>query len=278
MNSNIQEISSSLDNISCSDCKEPIFRHNKNKCKIKFDVIEENFLTFLNVDKINRSEIEARNKQAENYKKYTNIKYSFQKKILSEFLSNISIKQSLGEILDLGTGVGPTPKIYFDKHYRKISCIDFSIDSLLYNKRNINNLFKNVFWINSDISKLHFTHNSFDLIVASDFIQHIIGHTRKLEIIKNLTDSLKPKGGFYLSFFNFNIWHYHKGDRIGDWVDGIKYERLMLSEVENIIADKIKINSIIFQIFQVHWLDKFLSKFRIFRHLARWIIICGEKK
>jgi SAM-dependent methyltransferase len=277
MNSNIQEISSSLDNISCSDCKEPIVSHYKNKCKIKIDAVEENFLTFLNINRMNISEIETRNKQSEKYKKYTNIKYTFQKKILSEFLSNISIKEPLGEILDLGTGIGPTPKLYFDKNYQKISCIDFSIDSLLHNKRNINNSFKNVFWINSDISKLYFAHNSYDLIVASDFIQHINGHTRKLEIIKNLTDSLKPKGSFYLSFFNFNILHYFRGDRIGKF-DGIKYERLILSEVENIITDKININSIIFQIFHIPWLDKFLSKFRIFRFLARWIIICGEKK
>ena len=226
---------------------------------------------------MNRSEIETRNKQSENYKKYTNIKFTFQKKILSEFLSNISRKQSLGEILDLGSGIGPTPKLYFDKHYRKICCIDFSIDSLLYNKRNNKNSLENVFWITSDISKLCFAHNSYDLIVASDFIQHINGHARKLEIIKNLTDSLKPKGGFYLSFFNFNILHYLRGDRIGNF-GGIKYERLILSEVENIITDKINIKSITFQIFHIPWLDKFLSKFRIFRILARWIIICGEKK
>ena len=94
----------------------------------------------------------------------------------------------------------------------------------------------------------------------------------KIQILDKSIDEVDPTcehfkycGGCTLQQMDYNKQLFYKEKQVFDIFHKI-------GDIKNP-----KINSIIFQIFHVPWLDKFLSKFKIFRHLARHIIICGEK-
>ncbi len=53
-----------------------------------------------------------------------------------------------------------------------------------------------------------------------DFLQHLGGHEARSAFLSKAFSWLAPGGYFYLSFFNFNIKNYLKGDLRGHFADG----------------------------------------------------------
>ena len=90
---------------------------------------------------------------------------------------------------------------------------------------------------------------------------------------------LAPGGFFYLTFFNFNIKNYLKGDAHGSFARGaIRYERLLHKEVLKALPRNIAVDSVIpLNIFHSVILDRLASGLPGARYLARMIAICGRK-
>ena len=154
--------------------------------------------------------------------------------------------------------------------------IDFSKNSLDINKNSFPS--ENICWIVADITKIKFVPKSVDLLIMSDFIQHIMGFNKRIEFVNDALQSLKPNGKFYLSFFNFNLINYLKGDRVGSFSGKkIPYERMNSHEIINRLKN-VKINRIIYNGYSYnYYIDKFISNFPFTKYLARYAIIEGEK-
>lgn len=225
--------------------------------------------------KTKTNEMTVRDRQAKNYMKHA--KFPTQNRYFSCWLKKITKNKKKATVLDLGCGPGPTTLMLLENNFDVVS-VDFSKESLLINRESSLDYKDKVVFIQEDLGDINLKYNMFDYIVMSDFLQHLNGRDARERLLKMAFNSLKPGGGFYLTFFNLNILNYIKGDIHGGFSDGnIKYERLSPKNIvryfpENIVIEKINPMNI----FHSKLADQLASKIPCSRYFARMISIEGK--
>lgn len=262
--------------IFCRKCKAEIGHHihNFNCC---FEIEEaEGIFSFINKEAEIISEEITRDRQAEGYLQH--VKIQSQSKFFQRFVSELfnDVNQNAKTVLDIGCGPGPTVKILSNFNYNEITAIDFSKKSLVINLEE-NKLKNNIQFIQADLQHLLFESNSVDILIMSDFIQHVGSFHDKISLIQSSLQTLKPGGRFYLSFFNFNLVNYLKGDLHGSFANGtIPYERLIPSEIINHIRDLVSITRAYpMNITHKFELDNLLGRISFSRYIARMYALEG---
>lgn len=223
------------------------------------------------------SEVEARDSQSDGYLKHA--KFPIQIHRINRFLKRLPNNIKTRPVLDLGCGPGPTTNLLLKNGY-KVVAVDFSEKSLLLNSK-INSSYDSMSsFVKADLNNIRFADNSTYLLMMCDFLQHLGQYEDRILFLKHVYDSLIPGGYFYLSFFNFNIKNYLKGDIRGTFADGnIKYERLLYKEVVGSLPASIKIDAIIpMNIFHSVLPDRLLAAIPGACYLSRMIAISGQKR
>jgi len=128
--------------------------------------------------------------------KYTNL--------LEDYLDSI---KNAGEICDLGCGTGLLSDYLALKGIEtgKMTGVDFSEEMLFYAKK------KGLKCINSDILKLPFSENTFDMVFSFTVFRIIdIDFEEESDILRNISRILKPDGFFFISILagkNNDMWY-----------------------------------------------------------------------
>lgn len=116
------------------------------------------------------------------------------------------IKKRLGsssqDILDIGCGAGFLTNI-LAAHGHRVTGIDLSMRSLEVAKQK--DLTQKVRYMQLDAFALPFADQSFDVICAMDFLEHI---EMPGQIIRDVARLLRPRGLFFFHTFNRNVLSY----------------------------------------------------------------------
>ena len=224
----------------CNVCGRPLKQHNglSDNCSLSYGT-EQGIPFFKNVSALQPAEERIRDMQSGTYLAHTKI--DSQTKFIRRFINSLdTAHRDSAIVLDLGCGPGPTVSLLREAGYTQITAIDFSADSLLINKRS--NPADTIDWLSADLLTLKAVPDAVDLLLMSDFIQHVGTYTDKLQLLQNAIEALKSGGSFFISFFNFNIVNFLKGDLRGNFENGaIQYERLLAKEMLQLIAKSVVI-------------------------------------
>lgn len=107
------------------------------------------------------------------------------------------------KILDIGCGLG-LGTIYIDQgNAKSVVGIDYSSDAIEEAKKTTND--KSITFLTMDATKLNFTKNSFDIVVAYEVIEHLPLNSYE-KFIKETARVLDKKGVLYISTPNKLIW------------------------------------------------------------------------
>ena len=265
--------------INCENCNAVISAH-QSAVDCGFETtIKNGISSFTQRDVQKGSEEVTRDRQAPGYLQHKKIKS--QSKFFDRFVSGIKGTDTLNAekvVLDLGCGPGPTVKILANHGFENITAIDFSEKSLLLNQQD-NSHSKHIKWIQADLRHLAFEPAAADVLIMEDFIQHVGTHQDKIALIKNALGALKPGGHFYLSFFNFNILNYFKGDLHGTFSNGsIPYERLIPSEILAVVLEQVTATRIYpMNITHKYEIDNFMAHVPFSKYIARMYAFEGIK-
>jgi ubiquinone/menaquinone biosynthesis C-methylase UbiE len=181
-------------------------------------------------------------------------------------------------VLELGSGPGPFTHMLLGQGYHVVA-VDFSEKSLLINRDSNTAYGSRVCYVKADLNSLVMARESSNLLLMCDFLQHLGDYDTRNAFISKVFNWLAPGGFFYLTFFNFNIKNYFKGDAHGSFASGaIRYERLLHKEVLKALPKNIAVDSVIpLNIFHSVILDRLASGLPGARYLARMFAICGRK-
>lgn len=123
-----------------------------------------------------------------NIKKYQT-KNPILKLMMKKFNRDVTTIVSLCDpkkILDVGCGEGFTTIAMAKKFYKaKITAVDIDVEKIKYAKERNN--FKNIHYIKGDVFKLSFNKNSFDLVICTEFLEHLKSYRLVLDILINLS-------------------------------------------------------------------------------------------
>ncbi len=114
-------------------------------------------------------------------------------------------------VLDVGCGGGFLSNA-LATHYYKVTGVDMSVESLNVAKRH--DATKTVTYLEADAYKLPFANESFDVITAMDFLEHV---EHPEQVVKEISRILKPKGIFIFHTFNRNILAYVVIIKLVEW-------------------------------------------------------------
>jgi len=221
-------------------------------------------------------EVAIRDRQATGY--LCHAKFPIQIFRLKQFLRTLPQAVRDMPVLDLGCGPGPSSQILTQEGYRVLA-VDFSEESLKINRQLSNVDQSEAIFVCADLTKVIFHENSTRLLVMCDFLQHLGNREVRAKYLRDIFQSLQPGGYFYLSFFNFNLKNYLKGDLYGWFSNGnIAYERLIPKDVINMLPKHIDIDAITPINISHTLFDRFLTKLPGALYLSRMVQITGRKK
>jgi SAM-dependent methyltransferase len=222
------------------------------------------------------SEVKARDWQAPRYLQHA--KFPTQIFRVKQFLKGLPQWVKEKPVIELGCGPGPYTRILLDSFYDVIA-VDFSEQSLLINRDANCAHLENVCYVKADLNALRMSSECSALLVMCDFLQHLGGYAMRAAFIHKAFDWLAPGGFFYLTFFNFNIVNYLKGDLHGHFADGaIAYERLLHREVSSTLPANVSVDSVVpLNIFHSVVPDRVAAMLPGATFLSRMIAISGRK-
>jgi SAM-dependent methyltransferase len=238
--------------------------------------IEESIVRYEPEFSHNKSEMSARDRQANGYLSHG--KLPIQVYRIQSFVERASAEHDASPVLDLGCGPGPTTGILLNAGFRVVG-IDFSINSLKLNGRYCGAHTKDALFVHGDLTRIKFARASARGLMMADFLQHLGDTETQRSFLERAFDALKPKGWFFLSFFNTNVKNWLKGDIEGSFSGGaIPYRRLSIEEVGKMLPRNVDIEGVLpMNIFNTVQLDRLVARLPFARMLARMIIIYGRK-
>jgi 2-polyprenyl-3-methyl-5-hydroxy-6-metoxy-1,4-benzoquinol methylase len=121
---------------------------------------------------------------------------SYQQKILNEFLCYLNLYNS-ATVLDIGSGLGRNLKT-LQQYFNKIYAVDVSEFALNKSRQKYGNCSD---YLVSDVKKLPFNQQLFDLVVFTEVIEHL---NNQEEAIKTITHVLKSGGYLIISSPNYS--------------------------------------------------------------------------
>ena len=197
---------------------------------------------------------------------------------VKRFLAGLPAQVNEKPVLELGCGPGPYTRILLESRYDVIA-VDFSEASLSINREaNLGDL-ERVCYVKADLNSLQLSPDCTNLLLMCDFLQHLGNHEVRTAFIRKAFDWLAPGGYFYLTFFNFNVVNYLKGDLHGHFAAGaIRYERLLYKEVLRALPASAAIDSVVpVNIFHDVVRDRLAATMPGAKWLSRMIAISGRK-
>jgi len=181
-------------------------------------------------------------------------------------------------VLDLGCGPGPNTSTLLSKGCRVIA-VDFSKESLAINRKQNMDRHTQVVYVSADLNRIRFAENSVDILVMSDFLQHLGSESIQREFLQNIFKSLKPGGRFYLTFFNINLKNLIKSDTHGTWNEGISYTRNRASKVLSMLPTDIDVTQQVpMNLSSSIALDRICSRLPFADWFARWMLLTGYRR
>lgn len=222
------------------------------------------------------SEVTARDNQAVGYLQHS--KFPIQIFRVKQFLSGLPRLAKERPVFELGCGPGPFTQMLLEQGYQVVA-VDFSERSLLIN-RDANTAFgSKVCYVKADLNSLLMARESTNLLLMCDFLQHLGAYHKRNAFLAKAFEWLAPGGSFYLTFFNFNIKNYLKGDLHGSFAGGaITYERLLYKEVLRALPRNIKVDWVVpLNIFHSVVSDRLASGLPGAKYVARMMGISGRK-
>ncbi len=114
-------------------------------------------------------------------------------------------------ILDVGCGGGFLSNA-LGLHNYKVTGVDMSVESLNVAKRH--DATNTVTYLEADAYKLPFENESFDVVTAMDFLEHV---EHPDQVVKEISRILKPNGIFIFHTFNRNILAYIVVIKFVEW-------------------------------------------------------------
>jgi SAM-dependent methyltransferase len=222
------------------------------------------------------SAVRVRDEQAIGYLQHA--KFPIQLFRVRQFLDALPAHVLRSPALELGCGPGPYTAILLERGYRVLA-IDYSEASLTINRDINRNHLPNVLFINADLNSIRLVHNSAKLLIMCDVLQHIGSLDARNSFLNKSFEALAPDGHFYLTFFNFNIKNYFKGDLHGSFAGGnLRYERLLFKEIVRSFPSNLRVDSITpTNIFHAALPDRLICALPGAQYLARMIAIAGKK-
>lgn len=271
-----------LGNLLCSNCCSNVLFLDGDKvscvCGNKVEFGNHNILQYTKKNVLDTiSEVKTRNKQASGYLQH--VKFPIQIFRLKQFLNSLPSNLNGLIAVDLGCGPGPGTSLLMKKGF-KVIAVDFSEESLILNKEINSANLKNILFVEADLNQFKLRANSAYCILMCDVLQHIGDKNQRSLFLKNAFESLMPGGYFHMTFFNFNLKNYLKGDMSGSFSIGtIKYERLLFREVIAMFPEDIEVKSILpMNISNDVYFDRLLSTLPGAKYLSRMIAISGIKR
>lgn len=136
-------------------------------------------------------------------------------------------------VLDAGCGVG-RHALALAPHVGRVVCVDFSTGSLQVllaeaRRRGLDN----VSAVAGDLARLPLPKGHFDTIVSCEVLQHVPGHSTRLEVLANLRNALAPGGRLVLTTLAWNLRA--RGPREGHWSNGAYVTRTSPGEMMSLM-------------------------------------------
>jgi SAM-dependent methyltransferase len=239
--------------------------------------VENRLIEYTDADSLStNSEARARDRQAAHYLQH--VKFPTQIFRVKQFLKGIPNWVKDKPVIELGCGPGPYTRILLASLYDVIA-VDFSEKSLLVNRDTNCAHLERVCYVKADLRALRMSSECSALLLMCDFLQHLGGHEARVAFVSKAFDWLAPGGFFYLTFFNFNVVNYLKGDLHGHFADGaIAYERLLYREVSRILPTNVSVDSVVpLNIFHRVIPDRLAAMLPGAKFFSRMIAISGRK-
>ncbi|WP_176957513.1 class I SAM-dependent methyltransferase [Mariprofundus sp. KV] len=264
--------------VQCSRCGSNKWRFGSNEmacesCNNTLEIFEDIILYTPDSRLVEKPEHVIRDKQANGYLQHC--KFGSHRESLSTFISLLPEFAKQRPILDLGCGPGPSTEILQDYGFEKLVSIDFSTQSLLLNKSQLDIIHPK--FVRADLNEVSFVEKSVSVVLMTDFLQHLGDWDVQYSFMQKTLRALIPGGRFYLSCFNINIKNYLKGDIHGSFSNGnIRYSRLHHKELCQLIPEGFVVDAIKpMNISMNSRVDKLLCKLPLASFLGRWSVVTG---
>ena len=134
---------------------------------------------------------------------------------LEKIYQNIKPTKKKLKFLDAGCGRGELLYFIAKKGYQ-VYGIDYSKDAVEMSQRLLKRKQIKGEVIKTDVSKIPFSENYFDLIVSTDVIEHLDDEKAAVNFLNEMYRILKPKGKFYLHtapnrlYLDYFVKHYQR--------------------------------------------------------------------
>lgn len=270
-----------FDSILCEACGNPLASSsdasivqclNGHSYRLTKGVLEYTPASSLAINK----EAVVRDRQAQGYLSHKKVPVhsmrfrEFLERVPSDHLKNKTV-------LDLGCGPGPNTIILLSKGCRVIA-VDFSKESLALNRNDNMDRLAEVLYVSADLNRIRFAEKTAEILVMSDFLQHLGDRDTQRDFLQSAFRSLKPGGLFYLTFFNINLKNFIKSDINGSW-GGITYMRNRVSDVLPMLpADIVVTQQIPMNLSMSVALDRILSRWPFADFFSRWMLLTGYRR
>lgn len=270
-----------LDFILCETCGAPIKASpdgsvarclNGHSCGFAEGILEYTSPMSLADNK----EVAARDRQARSYLSHSKVAVHSMR--FREFCDGVPRDFLENKIaLDLGCGPGPNASILLSKGC-KVIAVDFSRQSLVLNQNANLDYLADSLYVCADLNRIRFAENAADVLVMSDFLQHLGDRNRQGEFLQSIFRSLKPGGVFYLTFFNINLKNLIKSDIRGNWGE-ISYMRNRVGDVLRMLpADIVVAQQTPMNLSTSVGMDRILSRLPYADWFARWMLLTGYRR
>jgi len=240
--------------------------------KIENDVVEYSDAKALS--KV--AEVGTRDRQASGYLQHA--KFPTQISRVKKYLAALPPVIWQKPVIEVACGPGPYTGFLLEAGFDVIA-VDFSECSLRINRdANIGHLSRTCF-VKADINELQMAQDCSNCLLMCDFLQHIDGHNARVAFMRKAFEWLAPGGVFYLSFFNFNIVNFLKGDLRGTFAGGaISYERLICKDVLQALPSDVSVDAVTpMNIFHSASPDRLAARLPGATFLSRMVAISGRK-
>lgn len=161
----------------------------------------------MNASSTQEKEVILRDRQAEQYDKsflQTRGRYGYASQVRT-VLAHLK-PQTHESILDAGSGTG-VYSVEIAKAASRVLAVDFSPKSLEVLRSKIERLqITNIETKVGDLATVLLPAEGFDKAVSIEVLQHVPSHEKKLSVLQNIYNSLKPGGTFIMVVYRYGGW------------------------------------------------------------------------
>ncbi len=271
-----------LSGLRCPECGSDaalMWTPNRGECRCgHIIVVDDECVHYTPPETLDQiPEVRTRDREAAGY--LSHAKFPTQISRVRQFLDGMPPVHDGEPAYDLGCGPGPYTAMLAARGYAVVA-VDFSGRSLAINQRSLQPSRRGaVTYVRADLNQLRMAPESTGLLMMCDFLQHLGDRTVRDAFLRKACGWLRPGGKLYLTFFNFNVKNYLKGDLHGTFGNGgIPYERLLYRDVISALPAGISVDAVTpLNILTGAMTDRVASKVPGAMLLSRMVAVAGSK-